>query len=99
MRPTTQRIHWLRLGVATVVLLAGVAAVNLSSSPQSVPLTLSVGESVTLSVFRFFPGDSVDIVLGFDRDKPGRYDVTTDLGEWGPTEGTGFLEFESPASQ
>jgi hypothetical protein len=64
----------------------------------TVPLTLSVGESATVSVFRLLP-DPVHLELRFDRDKPDRDKVRVDLGNSGSTKRPGFLEFDSPGAR
>jgi hypothetical protein len=96
MRSTSQRIRWLCLGIAAVFLVAGVVAAKMSASATVFPLTLSVGESVTVSVLRLLPGDFVSIELGFDRDMPHGYKASADLGYWQTKEEGGFLEFDLP---
>ena len=92
MTPRARRVHWLVLGVAAGILLAGVVAARISSSADVAPLTLTVGESVTFSVFRLFP-DAVRISLDFDR-KNGR--LRPELGEFTTTRGPNYVEFDLP---
>ena len=55
MKPATRKIHGWILVVLSIVLVIGTACAFLSSSSKSVPITLSVGQSATMSVFRLLP--------------------------------------------
>lgn len=65
---------------------------RMSSSRLVMPLTLTVGESVTFSVFRLFP-DTVRISLDFDRKHGLR---RLELGEYTMTRGPNYIQFRAP---
>lgn len=65
---------------------------RMSSSRPVMPLTLTVGESVTFSVFRLFP-DTVRISLDFDRKHGLR---RSELGEYTATQGPNYIQFSAP---
>jgi len=86
------KMHWLLCGCAGVGLLVGAAVARVSSSAVLAPLTLTVGDSTTLSVFRVF-GDDVRVSLQFDR-KDGS--LRPELGQFPAIRGLNSLEFKSP---
>lgn len=91
-RPRTLRLHWLLLTVLTLLVIAGTFAAHVSSSPTMSPLRLAPGESITVSVFRFFP-HAVSVSLRFSHSKG---TPRPELGSGNPQRiGADYVEYES----
>lgn len=93
MSPRALKIHWLLLGVASVVVAAGSITAHISSSPVIATLTLSPGELVTLPVRRLLP-DVVRLSLSFERPEGAR---RPELGSFSAKkDADGALVFPNP---
>lgn len=90
--PKTQTLHWLLLSVASAILLIGAIAAQLASSRDVAPLTLTEGESVTITIFRVLP-DTLQASLRFDKTQGSR---RPELGEFTARSGANHIEFDSP---
>ncbi|MDR2296875.1 MAG: hypothetical protein LBE30_00825 [Comamonas sp.] len=55
MKPATRKIHGWILALLTSVLVIGTVCASKSMTRESVPITLSAGQTVTMSVFRVLP--------------------------------------------
>jgi hypothetical protein len=74
MKPTTRKIHGWILALLSCVLVIGTVCAAKSVTRESVSITLSAGQTVTMSVFRVFPAPARLLLQmqGPDRKNPAK---------------------------